>query len=594
MGKKTRIKSDASLLEDLIRKGYTAEEAQKILDQAPQATNQSANKFKFKSPIFQDAELEVEDFAEDVNDEELPEDDSLAAFAGDEDLTDDEVIKALQVVDGVADAVLEAQGKDNPDLEYEQVLDLIDDTLESEELPEEITNAVIDISVASDGTSEESDITFETADDANVIHGVDDTADVFEAVEATDDTEIAASVILSKTDKPDSCQIKNSLVRINSHWKDKDMYTKLAWDDAEKKVTEQLGHAPETPKDWATVAAIAKNKYKKLQGQEEEAYTEAAFASVRRVIRALKSSLQKIFSAGEPVANNNDDVNAPKPTPDTPAPDTTTKDMNGTDEPTDEGILGADPTNNLGDKNVEGGSGNVVLDFSDADLENGPIFEMELGDKENKEKLQFEEVTAGVAILHGDSKKVNTKVFAGKVYKHNDGTATVFLKSNVFGLVAVNGRFIQGIKNSVYEAFVRADGRNAVNSSAQSITLPGKEKFVISSVSSNRSVKSGKASCDIVASLESTYVKRLKQNNAYLDQRYRRTKQLHDSISSKLQAENKQLVAQSTQTSAEFQAKLDEQRFLSQMEQQHQAIQSSITQENRNLNKNIDFLSKLM
>lgn len=560
-------------------------------------------KFKFKTPIFQDAELEVDDFTEEVNDEVLPDDDGLSDFVGDEDITQDEVVKSLQVIDGIADSVLEASGEENPDMSYEDVLDIIDETLESEELPDEITNAVLEVTIASDGTGDSAEASLELGgDESNIVYGEDDITDVFEEVpeaEITEDTEVVSALILSKTKNPQTCPIVSKFCRINSHWRDTNMYTRLAWDEAEKKVKAQLGHDPNTAKDWATVMAIAKNKYKSLQNQEEEAYTEAAFASVRRILHALKNSLKKIFESKTAQPVNSDaaakvrnriksEADLEGATP--PAPDTSSAGKDGTGGPDDEGILGSDPGNTDNGGDVEGGSDVVVLDEADYSFENGPEFQLELPSGEDKAKLNFTEVSAGVAVLKTPMKPIYNK-YVGKVVTHNDGTATVFLRSGVFGLVAVNGKFIQGIRNSVYDAFVRLPKKNeAVNSSFKAITVPGKDKFVISSISSNRSLKQSKVIVDIVASLEQAYLNGIKKDNQFLNNRYHKVKTVNNQLSASL----KQAKEKNTQVSSDYQAKLLEQQFVSEMQQQHEAIQSSISDSTHNMNKNIEFLTKHM
>ena len=78
--------------------------------------------------IFSNDDVELTDLTE-----ALPED-----FADAEStLTSDEVSDALETIAGIADAVLEAEGREAEDLEYSQVLDLVDEVLAEPEAPAE-------------------------------------------------------------------------------------------------------------------------------------------------------------------------------------------------------------------------------------------------------------------------------------------------------------------------------------------------------------------------------------------------------------------------------------------------------------------------
>lgn len=579
-------------------------------------------------------------------------------------LTQEEVETALETIAGIADAVLEAEGKEAEDLEYQDVLEIVDEvTQEPEETSEEeiaaIESSVINLTMAQDGEPEELTICTGEDDEIDTVVGADDPAELI--TPAPIDAEPDAEIAIAANRKVDLSQAKTFKVAINSHWKDIDAVHAKAWDMAEEK-TKSAGKTPDMgSKYYGMVMALAKTYYNRLtKGEVWEDAAELGSAKIRAVLSALKkifsdekkeywmgeinddgsvsiyehddyvekfgeepegdpilastakAAASQIFSADSRVkkviaSSEEFDGETPPAAEDSPGTD---GDAEGIE---DEGLLAddSDQTPNPND-DIEGLSNKTQdtdplgehVDFGTPTTE-----EMSLPDQNgDRQQLEFEKVSNSISVL---SEKHRGSVWShlyGKAMKpKSDGTSCVFVRSNLFGLIAVKGNFLKGIKNSHYTPFVLTNkGYVGADGSVYKTGVASgkKTQFLVASNTSNHSTTKVNP-VNVVELVESAYVKYLKSSQVPSNSKeleyVKSVNQKRAEFARKVLAQNQSLTQsihalqqqaiKNSQTVSQVKQQMAAQEYLNEIKQRDEAIASSKQDHSK---ANIDYLSSLM
>lgn len=573
----------------------------------------------------------------------------------DDSLTQEEVESALSTIAGIADAVLEAEGKETKDLEYQDVLDIVDSVLEEpgEPDPEEINaieSSVINLTMAADGEPEELCIcTGSTEDEITTVVGADDPAELI--TPAPIDAEADSELAIASNRNVDLSQAKTFKVAINSHWKDQDAVHAKAWEMAEEK-TKAAGKTPDMgSKYYGMVMALAKTYYNRLtRGEVWEDAAELGSAKLKRVMSALRKvfsseggetyyfgelkdggvmvythdeyvekfgeepsedqKLEGTFSskaaALKKIQSSTDIEGANPPKSDsTPGTD---GDASGID---DEGLLADDSSKkpNFND-DVTGGSGKKqetdALGES-VNFEAPATEELVLPDQSgSKAALEFQKVTNSVSVLSEKFRDQDWSHLYGKVRVVENNKGIVFLKSNLFGLVAVRGSFLKGIKNSRYTAYVRTNEGyvDASGNTYKSTVVSSKTQFLVASRSSNHSSVVS-SPIDVVGLIESSYVKHLKSavhsSSSSESDYHKKVSSRRAAFARKVLAQNLSLqkvistmnttIKSNSSTVSQLKRAMAEQEYLQSLKQRDQAIQSSKKDFSK---QNVDYLASLI
>lgn len=547
--------------------------------------------------IFSNDEVELTDLTE-----ALPED-----FADAEStLTSDEVSDALETIAGIADAVLEAEGRETEDLEYSQVLDLVDEVLaEPEALPEEeteedlaIESSVVNLTIATEeGAPDElTIISGEGDDDVDTVVGADDPSDLI--VPAPVEAEPEADIAVVTNRKVDLSQAKTFKVAINSHWKDIDAVHKKAWDMAEEK-TKASGKTPEMgSKYYGMVMALAKTYYNRLT--KGEVWEEAAELGSKKIL-AVSSALRAVLSGSKPIHSSEDIEGATPATEKTPGTD------GNADEIEDEGLLADGPQIHSDDID---GSSKTQQDTDPlgepVDFESDKTEVLVLPDENGAQaEMEFVVVSSSISVLSKKSASIKSDHLIGRVRPIANGKGRVFLKSRFLGLISVQGDFMKGIKNCRYSAFGKTkDGY--VDSLGNVYSSAGKtSNFLIASSTSNHSGKKAPA-FDIISALDTAYVNYLTSSAKKVDTRaadyYKQVASRRAVLAKKMLQQNQSLaqrisvlsekVTEKTSSVSQLKQQMAEQKYLDELKQRDNLIKSSATPSHAS--SNIDFLSSLM
>lgn len=249
------------------------------------------------------AENENETEDQFVLDEQAIDEISNAEEFADEDISHDDIMDAVEVIDALATAVIEKADVEEKKVDADELLDelrdLIDDSHEEEpeteeieesELPAEIESSVVRVMVSENGDVEleqkpdeiyNADVdglectVFDTVDDYPT--DLDDTADV-ENVE--DDTLIIGNSVSGK--------YKKGYITVKSS------ANKKAWSAAYKKVKKMVGSSKLTAAHWAIVSAIAKKEEEKDKLKKK---IECKLIKYIRSNKELKSQFMKFIKS---------------------------------------------------------------------------------------------------------------------------------------------------------------------------------------------------------------------------------------------------------------------------------------------------------
>lgn len=342
----------SSLFEDLIRRGYSAEEAKKIVDSAP-IKDESAIQARMKAILsdvtdedineltlevnsdgvsIDDGEGEFKSF-DDFNSEEgnKSESNDLKTFEGNKELSTAEVKEALVAIETIVKSLLQAQGLDASDeLDYSEVLDVVDSVTDTDEevdfeseIPKEDSEddsevfSSVDIHIVSDG--DESTVSISQTDDSNVVTGIDDLSfdddmpfDVGEIPEegSSDSLESGGSGDSGESDPPSltsslivtrgfikSGSFKDDSVvsrrcKLNMSWRNKSIGRKMAFNSAVGLFKESSkGIELKSASSWAAVGILASSLYKKVYSAMDSGdwvTFNVSKVAVKRVLSTMK------------------------------------------------------------------------------------------------------------------------------------------------------------------------------------------------------------------------------------------------------------------------------------------------------------------
>ena len=333
----------SSLFEDLIRRGYSAEEAKNIVDNAPikdetaiqsrmkailsDVTDEDINELTLEvnsdGVSIDDGDGEFKSF-DDFNSEEAnkSESDDLKTFEGNKELSTSEVKEALVAIETIVKSLLQAQGlNDSEELEYSEVLDVVDSVTDTDdevdfdsEIPKEDSEddsevfSSVDIHIVSDGA--ESTVSISQTDDSSVVTGIDDLSfeddmpfDVEEIPEEgssdsldSDPPSLTSSLIVTRgfiksgSFKDDS--VVSRRCKLNMSWRNKSLGRKMAFNSAVGLFKESSkGVELKSASSWAAVGILASSLYKKVYSAMDSGdwvTFNVSKVAVKRVLSTMK------------------------------------------------------------------------------------------------------------------------------------------------------------------------------------------------------------------------------------------------------------------------------------------------------------------
>ena len=289
-------------------------------------------------------------------DEQTIDEVSNAEEFADVEISNEDIMDAVEAIDALADAVIEKADVEEKEIDADTLLDevrnMVDDThdeepeeeeIEEAEIPEEIESSVVRVMVSEDGAidleqkpDEVYDSTvdglectmFDTTDDYSL--DIDDTADS----ENTEDDVLVIGNSATKNYKKGYVKIKSSA-------------NKKAWSSAFKKVKKMVGSSKLTPAQWVIVSAIAKKE------EEADKLKKKIECCLLKKIRSNKDMKAKFFNY---IKSNFDEFDSEG------APESETK-PEQTAEPQNNGFEEeGDPTNATSPETVDSTSGDPVED----------------------------------------------------------------------------------------------------------------------------------------------------------------------------------------------------------------------------------------
>ena len=289
-------------------------------------------------------------------DEQTIDEVSNAEEFADVEISNEDIMDAVEAIDALADAVIEKADVEEKEIDADTLLDevrnMVDDThdeepeeeeVEEAEIPEEIESSVVRVMVSEDGAidleqkpDEVYDSTvdglectmFDTTDDYSL--DIDDTADS----ENTEDDVLVIGNSATKNYKKGYVKIKSSA-------------NKKAWSSAFKKVKKMVGSSKLTPAQWVIVSAIAKKE------EEADKLKKKIECCLLKKIRSNKDMKAKFFNY---IKSNFDEFDSEG------APESETK-PDQTAEPKNNGFEEeGDPTNATSPETVDSTSGDPVED----------------------------------------------------------------------------------------------------------------------------------------------------------------------------------------------------------------------------------------
>ena len=366
----------------------------------------------------------------------------------DVEITNDDVMDALQAIDALADAVIEKADVEEKKLDADQLLDevrdMIDETHESEEeleegeeLPEELTNSAVRVMVSEDGAVSLEQTPDEVYD--SEIDGMEctmfDTCDIppveIDETGATDDATDEDVLVIGNSKAKN---FKKGFMKLASS------ANKKAWSAAYKKVKKMIKNAKMTAAHWAIVSAIAK---KEEEQDELKKKIECALLKKIRSNAALKSRLLK----------SSDEIN-PEGQPEA---ETKPEETVGEGNPGYEEV--GEPTEAKSPEQVDSQSGNPVTD-PDKEVETeseqvvlpeGEMIVLEVPLTNSKKKITLKKVHSSARKQFNAYKAKNVDsalahALDGKVVK--SGKLGFVFKDTANGLLACAAKFVDSGKGT--------------------------------------------------------------------------------------------------------------------------------------------------
>ena len=333
----------SSLFEDLIRRGYSAEEAKNIVDNAP-IKDETAIQSRMKAILSDVTDEDINELTLEVNSDGVSiddgdgefksfddfnseganksESDDLKTFEGNKELSTSEVKEALVAIETIVKSLLQAQGLDDSgELEYSEVLDVVDSVTDTDdevdfdsEIPKEDSEddsevfSSVDIHIVSDGA--ESTVSISQTDDSSVVTGIDDLSfeddmpfDVEEIPEEgssdsleSDPPSLTSSLIVTRgfiksgSFKDDS--VVSRRCKLNMSWRNKSVGRKMAFNSAVGLFKESSkGVELKSASSWAAVGILASSLYKKVYSAMDSGdwvTFNVSKVAVKRVLSTMK------------------------------------------------------------------------------------------------------------------------------------------------------------------------------------------------------------------------------------------------------------------------------------------------------------------
>lgn len=233
-------------------------------------------------------------------DESIVDEVSNAEEFADVEITNEDIMDAVEAIDALADAVIEKADAEEKEIDadelLDQVRDMIDDSHEEEpeeeefeeaELPEEIESSVVRVMVSEDGAIDLEQKPDEIYDqdvdglECTVFDTVDDYPMELDEAAPTEEVEDDTLIIGNSASK----NFKKGYITIKSS------ANKKAWNAAYKKVKKMVGSSKLTAAHWAIVAALAKKE------EENDKLKKKIECRLIRAIRSNKEVKSKFFKA---------------------------------------------------------------------------------------------------------------------------------------------------------------------------------------------------------------------------------------------------------------------------------------------------------
>ncbi len=233
-------------------------------------------------------------------DEQTIDEISDAEEFADVEISNEDIMDAVEAIDALADAVIEKADVEQKEIDADTLLDevrnMVDDThdeepevedIEESELPDEIESSVVHVMVSEDGSVDLEQKPDEVYD--SNIDGLEctmfDTTDDYssldvEDVASSEDTEDDMLVIGNSATK----SYKKGYITIKSS------ANKRAWSAAYKKVKKMVGSSKLTAAHWAIVSALAKKE------EEEDKLKKKIECCLLKKIRSNKEMKEKFYN----------------------------------------------------------------------------------------------------------------------------------------------------------------------------------------------------------------------------------------------------------------------------------------------------------
>lgn len=248
----------------------------------------------------------ADELQEDENqfelDEQMIDEVSNAEEFADVEITNEDIMDAVEAIDALADAVIEKADAEEKEVDADELLDAVRDMIdesheeeteevefeEEEEIPEEIESSVVRVMVSEDGAIDleqkpdevyDQDIdgldctVFDTVDD----YPMEDLEETAPAEETTDDVLVIGNAAAKK--------FRKGYVTVKSS------ANKKAWSAAYKKVKKMVGSSKLTAAHWVIVSALAKKE------EEKDKLQKKIECKLIRLIRSNKDAKVKFYNS---------------------------------------------------------------------------------------------------------------------------------------------------------------------------------------------------------------------------------------------------------------------------------------------------------
>lgn len=370
----------------------------------------------------------------------------------DVEVTNEDVIDALQAIDVLADAVIEKADVEEKEIDADALLDqvqeLIEETHEEEELeeeevlPEELANSAVRVMVSEDGAVELEQTPDEVYEDE--IDGLECTVydtcalppvEVEEVGEGADDDILVIGNSKAKSFKKGFMKIASSA-------------NKKAWSAAYKKVKTMIKNAKMTAAHWAIVSALAKKE------EEDEKFEKNLKCALLKKIRSNAEWKAKLLKSSEEFASEG------QPEAETKPEETVGEGNSGYEE------VGA-PTEAKSPEQVDSQSGNPVEDpdkevKSESEqvvLPEGEMIVLEVPLTNSKKKIELKKVHSSARKGFNAYKAKNVdqalaRTLDGKVVK--SGKVGYVFKDTANGLLVCAAKFVNSGKGT-YGTVIKND-----------------------------------------------------------------------------------------------------------------------------------------